>query len=53
MRNKQLPLFEEVPLVVLGLATAAVGAAVYGAVLGTTRAVLHVIGADHRTAATH
>ncbi len=53
MRNKQMPLIEEVPLIVVGLAAAAVGAAVYGAVLGTTRAVLHVTGADHRTPVTH
>ena len=53
MRTKQIPLIEEVPIIVVGLAAAAVGAAVYGAVLGTARVALHVSGQDHRSPATH
>ncbi|MEO8898792.1 MAG: hypothetical protein ABI352_05000 [Candidatus Dormibacter sp.] len=53
MRTKQMPLIEEAPLIVVGLAAAAIGAAVYGAILGTTRVVLHVVGADHKAPATH
>lgn len=53
MRTKQMPMIEEVPIIVVGMAAAAIGAVVYGAVLGTARAVLHVTGADHRTPATH
>ncbi len=52
MRTHQMPLIEEVPLIVVGLAAAAVGAVVYGAVLGTARAVLSVTDAAHRGPAT-
>lgn len=47
MRTKQMPLIEEAPLIVIGLAAATIGAGVYAAVLGATRVVLHVTGADH------
>jgi hypothetical protein len=53
MRTKQMPLIEEAPLIVVGFAAATIGAAVYAAVLGATRVVLHVIGADQDTPATH
>ena len=53
MKSKQLPLIEEAPLIVAGLAVAAIGAVAYAAVLGTTRAFFHVTGLDHRNAATH
>lgn len=53
MNSKQLPLIEEAPLIVAGLAVAAVGAVAYAAVLGTTRVVLHLAGLDRSTAAPH
>lgn len=53
MRTKQRPLIEEVPMVVIGFAAATVGALAYGAVLGTSRAFLHLTGQDHRSPATH
>jgi hypothetical protein len=53
MHTKEMPLIAEAPVIVVGLAVAAVGAAAYAAVLGTTRAVLHLTGLDRPTAATH
>ena len=53
MHTTQMPLIAEAPVIVVGLAVAAVGAVAYAAVLGTTRAVLHLTGLDRPTAATH
>ena len=53
MRTKQMPLIEEAPLIVLGFAAATIGAAAYAAVLGATRVVLYVTGADREAPATH
>jgi hypothetical protein len=53
MRTKRMPLIEEAPLIVIGFAAATIGAAVYAAVLGATRVVLHMTGTDHEAPTTH